>query len=182
MRFLIIFFIFNTFIVNAQEDPWLNYMTPSVIHTELKRYEGNFNLTIIPVVPEGQEKMEFAIESSIEMILGGRFLEIRQKGDMMAMPFEGITLIGYNNASNIYESISYTNFGTGMSILKGKIKTSDKTIELSGEMVNPIDKSIIKNIQIIRFVDQNEFRILSFDQTGLQEKQLTQEYVFRRKK
>ncbi|NVK84500.1 MAG: DUF1579 family protein, partial [Cytophagia bacterium] len=71
--------------MNAQEkDPWSVYMTPTSIHELFSKYEGEFQMEI---EMNGLNE-PVLISSSHKMILGGRFLELKQKGKMMGMDYE----------------------------------------------------------------------------------------------
>jgi hypothetical protein len=47
------------------------------------------------------------------MILGGRYQQSMIKGNMMGMPFEGMGLLGYDNAQKLFYSTWVDNMGTG---------------------------------------------------------------------
>ncbi len=59
-----------------------------------------------------------------EMILGGRYQQSTHKSMMMGMPTEGISLMGYDNATDEFTAIWIDNIGTGTSVTKAK---PDKT-------------------------------------------------------
>lgn len=66
--------------MNAQnQDPWDEYMTPSSIHTILAQYTGSFKMEITMSMGEGKEPSIITVNSKHTMLLGGRFLEMKQK-------------------------------------------------------------------------------------------------------
>lgn len=83
--FAFIFSLLNYHHVAAQQnmDPWTAYMTPTDIHDKMGQYAGEFLMEITMSRGEGNPTMIISIPSTNQMILGGRFLELKQKGDMM---------------------------------------------------------------------------------------------------
>ena len=108
--------ICNTTIAQTQEEmqKWMEYMTPSDVHKMLARQDGEWSETITmwmdPKAPE--QKMETSGVS--KMILGGRYQESKHTGNMMGQPFEGISVLGWDNAKKIFINSWIDNFGTGM--------------------------------------------------------------------
>ena len=86
---LILTLLFNCTNLNAQDkDPWGEYMTPSNVHTLLAQYTGSFKMEITMSMGEGKEPTIITVNSEHIMLLGGRFLEMKQKGTMMGMDYQ----------------------------------------------------------------------------------------------
>jgi len=71
-----------------------------------------------------------------EMIMGGRYLSTKWSGDMMGMPFEGISTLGFDNARKLYVSTWIDNMGTGIMNMEGTLDAATNTITFNGKMVN----------------------------------------------
>lgn len=161
--------------MNAQEnDPWTVYMTPTSIHELFSKYEGEFQMEI---EMNGLNE-PVLISSSNKMILGGRFLELKQKGKMMGMDYESIYTIGYNTIDRTISMTTITNMGTGTLALEGKWNENTKTATLYGKLTNPTSKQYINVRQTIEFIDDNTILIQSFDQEEDKPEKKTVEYKF----
>lgn len=53
------------------------------------------------------------------MILGGRYQQSMHTGSFNGMPFEGISLVGYDNTKKVFMSSWADNMGTGSMYMEG---------------------------------------------------------------
>ncbi|NVJ45796.1 MAG: DUF1579 family protein [Cytophagia bacterium] len=174
-KLTLILLIIQSFTMNAQEkDPWSVYMTPTSIHELFSKYEGEFQMEI---EMNGLNE-PVLISSSHKMILGGRFLELKQKGKMMGMDYESIYTIGYNTIDSTISMTTITNMGTGTLALQGEWNENTKTATLYGKLTNPVSKQSINVRQTLEFIDDNTIIIQSFDQEEDKPEKKTVEYKF----
>ena len=82
------------------------------------------------------QKMEGTTKN--EMIMGGRYLKSTHSGIMMGMPFEGMSLEGYDNAKKEFTIFWIDNLGTGISISTGKYDKETGTITYIGNVYDPM--------------------------------------------
>ena len=179
MKFLVTFALltFNLTCMKSQTpDPWIEYMTPSGVHELLSTYSGAFYMEVTMM---GQEPIK--IESQNEMILGGRFLTMAQKGTMMGMVYESQFTIGYNTIDHTLSMTTLTNMGTGTLYLTGKASEQDGTFTLFGSLTNPVSKQQTRVRQTITFPDKDTLLIESYDQEGDDPEKMTVSYTFIRK-
>ncbi|WP_432709186.1 DUF1579 family protein [Pedobacter sp.] len=170
---------FNT--VQAQQtDPWVAYMTPNEVHRMLSEYTGNFDVEISMWATEGKAPVKVKVAANNQMILGGRFLEVRQSGIMMDMDYQSITILGYNTSGKKMDLTSVTNMGTGILFLSGAWNPSTKIATLSGQMNSPDGGKTIRIIQVLRFIDKNTLVIQNIDQADGQKPRKTIEYKMTR--
>jgi hypothetical protein len=104
---------------NTAMEEWQKYMNPGEAHQKMEYFVGDWKLVNTswmmgpdqPMVSEGTMKAE--------MILGGRYLRSRTEGEMMGMPFEGISISGYDNVTKEWFNLWLDNMGTGVMISRG---------------------------------------------------------------
>lgn len=174
---LVVILIFNFTYMSAQsQDPWTEYMTPSDVHNLLAQYTGTFKMEITMAMGEGKEPSIVTLESEHFMLLGGRFLEMKQKGTLMGMDYQSILTMGFNNTDKTFALITITNMGTGTLSLYGKWDEISKSATLFGDLTNPVTKNIINVKQIVSFVDKDTLLIESFDKEGDKPEKKTIEY------
>ncbi len=161
-------------------DPWTRYMTPGEVHEFLSDYKGNWQQTSHFWMAAGQKPQTFLISASAEMLLGGRFLQIKQNGLLAGMPYEGTLLLGFNTTSEEFTCVQTSNFGTGSLVLSGRWTEPFKSIEMHGEMKNPETQVAVKVRQKIIFSDKDHFRIENYDRQDGSAEFKSAEYIFSR--
>ena len=116
---------------------WETYMTPSDAHKIMAAWNGNWNGDVTmwqaPDAPAQTSKST----TVNKMILGGRYQEAIHTGNMMGMPFEGRSMMGYDNAKKVFTNTWVDNMGTGTMIMEGPWDETSKTITLTGTGVDP---------------------------------------------
>ncbi len=116
---------------------WEAYMTPGDVHKMMASWDGSWNgdvsMTMVPGAPEEKSKST-AIN---KMVMGGRYQVSNHSGNMMGMPFEGMSITSYDNAKKVFTSIWIDNMGTGVMKMEGPWDEATKTMTLKGKMVEP---------------------------------------------
>lgn len=158
------------------QDPWVEYMTPSGIHALFTRYTGDFKMEMSM---GGAEPITVNAEHT--MLLGGRFLEMKQHGTVMGMDYQSRMTLGYNTTDKKMALTTITNMGTGTLSLLGDWDEKTKSAILSGQLTNPVTKKTIHVKQVVTFVDTDTILIESYDREGDQPEKKTVEYKIIRK-
>jgi hypothetical protein len=175
--------ILSLTILKAQNlDPWTEYASPTNFHKLLSTYSGSFNLEITMYQEEGKAPVMDKAESYQSMLLGERFLEMKQFGTMLKMDFLAITTIGFNNSDQKITLTSINNLSTGTLTLTGNWDEKANSATLFGQQTNPVTKKVIKVKQVITFVDANTILIESFDQDSKKPFSKTMQYKYTRNK
>ncbi len=174
--FLLILIINSTIMSAQSNDPWGEYMTPSSIHSLFSEYTGSFKMEITMAMGEGNEPSIITVNSEHIMLLGGRFLEMKQHGSMMGMDYQSIFTLGFNNTDKKMALTTITNMGTGTLSLFGEWNEKTKTANLFGQLTNPVTKGVINVRQTVAFIDENTILIESYDQEGDKPEKKTVQY------
>lgn len=165
-----------------EADPWTTYMNPGKVHKLLEQYTGSFTAEISMWMSSDTKPEVVTIQSAHTLLLGGRFLEMKQTGNMMGMVYEGITTLGFNTSDQSMSMVTLTNMGTGTLTLTGPWNETKKTATLTGTMTDPVSKKLIKVKQIISFQDANTIVIENFDQIADKPERKSIQYKFTRSK
>jgi hypothetical protein len=131
------------------------YMTPGEVHQMMAKSAGNWTSASTMWAQAGAQPMNSVYETKNEMILGGRYLKGTNSGMMMGMPFEGISVTGYDNAKKVFVSSWIDNFGTGMIYMEGTWDNDTKSIHYTGKIVDPLSGKDAPMREVLRFVDEN---------------------------
>jgi len=139
--FVLAFISSGVNVLFSQDDQmkkWMEYMTPGDVHKNMAKSAGTLKSHSKMWMAPGSEATETDGTVTGEMILGGRYLLMKHSSTVMGMPFEGMSLDGYDNATKMYNSVWVDNMGTGIMYMTGKMNETTKTIEYSGKMVDPM--------------------------------------------
>ncbi|RYD72488.1 MAG: DUF1579 domain-containing protein [Sphingobacteriales bacterium] len=134
---------------------WMAYSTPGDMHKMMAGWDGTWDCDISTWhAPETEPQLTKG-KAVNKMKLGGRYQESFHTGDMMGMPFEGISVMGYDNAKKKFISTWVDNVGTGVMMLEGTWDAASKTLTSAGKCVDPsagTDKEMSVR-QILKVVD-----------------------------
>ena len=153
--------------LHAQTDDemkaWQNYMTPGEPHQMLAKASGEWTQEITMWMDPGTAPTKTTTTAIYEMIMGGRYQVSKTTGDMMGMPFEGMSITGYDNSKKLYSTTWIDNFGTGIMLLEGPWDEANKTIDMKGKGLDPTTGKEILMRQVIKFIGNDTQEIAMYD-------------------
>ena len=115
------------------------------------------------------------------MIYDGRYLVQDITGDFMGMPFEGMSIVGYDNTTKEYVGAFVCNMATGIMVSKGK-ESPDGTITFTGECVNPMGQKESFR-EVMTFKDKDTVESVMYMKTPkFPEEVKSMEWTYSRKK
>lgn len=141
---------------------WQAYMTPGDMQKMLAKADGNWNGDITMWMSPDAPPTKSKGTCTNKMILGGRYQESISKGAFEGMPFEGRSIIGYDNLKKVFVSCWIDNMGTGMMNLEGKWDEATKTISFTGMMVDPMSGADTKVHENFTWIDNNKQKLEMF--------------------
>lgn len=139
--------------INAK---WMSYMTPGQEHEMLNSQSGSWSEEISIWSHEGAEAMLSSAKVQIEMILEGRYQQSTHIGEFAGMPFHGIGLVAFDNASKKYYSSWVDNMSTGLLYTTGAMDPKTKGLVFVGEMPDFITGKMTKVREIITQTSDSE--------------------------
>ena len=149
--FTVIVFTGNTYSQDDNMKKWMDYMTPGDMQKMLSKGVGTWNMKTSWWMAPGAEPMLSEATAVSEMILGGRYLQSKVSGSMMGMPFDGISIEGYDNAAKLFVNTWIDNMGTGMMNMTGTWDETAKQIKYTGKMVDPISGTWVDVRQVVTY-------------------------------
>ena len=147
----------------AQMKAWVDYATPGNAHKMMADEVGTWNCDMTFWMEPNGKPEKATSTAHIKMVLGGRYQEANYSGTMMGQPFEGKSTLAYNNASKEYTTTFIDNMGTGMMVAIGKYDEATKSMELKGDMVNPVNGKKTPYREIYTIVDTKTRKMEMFD-------------------
>lgn len=121
---------------------WTAYMTPSAEHAKMAEEAGTWNVAGKMWMAPDAPPVEMGGTSTIRMTFDGRYQiqeyasEFPMGEGLPPMPFQGMGLTGYDNATHEFTSVWIDSMGTGTMITKGRREPSGELVT-RGEMVMP---------------------------------------------
>ncbi len=123
---------------------WMAYMTPGKEHEMLSSQSGSWSEEITIWSHAGAEPMMSDAKVKIEMILEGRYQQSTHTGEFAGMPFNGIGLVAFDNASKKYYSSWVDNMSTGLLFSTGTVDPKSKGLVFLGEQPDFITGKMMK--------------------------------------
>ncbi len=165
--------------MTKEQKAWMEYMTPSDGHKMLGESTGEWNVKTTFWMYAGAEPTVEEGKANYELILGGRYLLMKQTGVSMGMPFEGMGIMGYDNAKQEYFSTWVDNMSTGIAMSKGKYNEETNSIEMTGSMYDPMTKKDVDYRIVSSFIDENSHKMEMYSKTpdGTEYKSFVMEYT-----
>jgi hypothetical protein len=115
------------------------------------------------------------------MILGGRYLQMKYRGDSMGMSFEGIGITAFDNHLKIFHSTWIDSMGTGIFISKGKPGT-EKMREETGVADDPLGGGKVQMRTVFTIISKDRYKMEMFNRVASSPEFKSMEMIFTRKK
>lgn len=163
---------------------WMEFATPGEMQKMLATSNGTWIGETTTWMENGAKPVTSKSEATNKMIFDGRYQISEHKGNFMGMPFEGMSIVGYDNAKKKFVSTWIDNMGTGIMHSEGDWDASKKIIEFKGKMTDPTRPGKDCDIrEVYTFIDENNHTLEMYGpdaKTGKEFK--TMEIKFVRKK
>lgn len=165
----------------AMMKAWNDYMTPGEPHKLLAaqngKWEGKVTMWMSPDAPPTESKGTVVNR----MVLGGRYQEGKFTGNFNGMPFEGQSIVGYDNTKKVFVSTWIDNMGTGIMTVEGPWDAASKSITFTGEMIDPMTGKKCKLREIMTFVDDKTQKMEMYNTMAGTKEYKSMEIVYTRK-
>lgn len=166
---------------DAMMAKWKEYSTPNENHKLLDFFLGKWDYTVKWWMSPDAKPEESKGNGEVKWIMGGRFLEQSVQGTSMNQPFNGMGILGYDNAEKEYKSVWIDNMGTGMMVGSGTYDPSTKTFTDKGTFSCPTQsEKSYKSVTTIINKDKYSYEMYTADSDGKEFRNM--EIIFTRKK
>ncbi len=164
----------------AMAKAWEAYMTPGDVHKMLAKSNGTWEGDVTVWMDPSKPPMKSKSTAVNKMIFGGKYQQSNHTGNMMGMPFEGMSLLAFDNAKKVLVSTWIDNMGTGMMTMEGTWDSTTHTANLKGKMVEPTTGKDIDCREVFTMIDDNNQKLEMFCTQGGKEMK-TMEILYKRK-
>ena len=125
-------------------------------HKALKYFAGRWRVEGKMWAAPGAPPTESVNSNEGEMILGGRYVRLTYRGEMMGQPFEGLQISGYDNIAKAYTTFWIDNSSTSFYLLKGTYDAAKKTYTFTGRWADPVGGDTPVRM-VIKIVSPDEY-------------------------
>ena len=172
----------NLYAQNPDEmKAYQDFMTPGAMHKWLAKFNGTWEAEITSYMnPASHDKSKAT--NVMKSIMNGLYQSGEYAGNMMGMPFQGHSIMGYDNAKKMFVSTWVDNMGSGIIYLTGTYDEATKTLNLKGKQTNPMNGKDAGIRETMKIIDDNTY-ILEMYGDGPDGKEIKyMEGTFKRKK
>ncbi len=130
----------------------MDYGTLGKMHEMMASWNGTWNAETTIWEYEGASPQKSSGTAVNSMILGGRYQSSKHNGNMMGMPFEGLSTMGYDNATKQFVSTWIDSWSTGIMTMAGTWDEAAKTLTLTGTMpdiARPGKETFMKQVSTV---------------------------------
>lgn len=140
----------------AMAKAWQDFMTPGEMHKWMASHEGTWEAQVTSFMPGAEPSTSKATEV-VKMVMNGLYQEGNLSGTMMGMPFNGKSIMAYDNAKKQFAVTWIDNLGSGLMIMTGQYNAATKTMNLNGTQTDPITGKDSKVRQEQKFIDDDNY-------------------------
>ena len=134
---------------------WMAYATLGEPHKMLAKSNGTWNGDVTMWMASDAPPMTSKMTMINKMIMDGRYQVSEAKGNMMGMPFNGMSTTGYDNHKKVYMSTWIDNMGTGVMKMEGPWDEATKSTTLTGKMMDPSTGRECDFKEVYKIIDDN---------------------------
>jgi hypothetical protein len=107
--------------------------TPGPAHKALEALVGSWKAEVKCWMEPGAAPQVSQATAKNSWILDGHFLQEEFHGEMMGKPFSGLSLMGYDNTKQTFNSVWVSDMQTSMFTSEGRGESGNKVITLEGK-------------------------------------------------
>ncbi|MFZ1528914.1 MAG: DUF1579 domain-containing protein [Ferruginibacter sp.] len=161
---------------------WMEFSSPAEMHKWMEGMNGTWEGVVLtwmdPSAPPSKEKATNVQTSA----MGGRYFIGNFSSNMMGMPFEGMSIMGYDNGRKVFVSTWIDNMGTGIIKMEGTYDEESKTLRLKGKQTDPITHKETDIREEMKMTDNDNY-VMTMYGAGMDGKEMKfMEGTFTRKK
>ncbi|HMK25142.1 MAG TPA: DUF1579 domain-containing protein [Chitinophagaceae bacterium] len=133
---------------------WKENMTIGDQHKMLAKSAGTWTGDMTMWMADGDAPQKMPTTTETKVIYGGLYVQSTHTGTMMGMPFEGMSVMGYDNMKKEFFSTWIDNMGSGIMVSTGQWDEASKKLTLTAttKCMNGQDATIR---EVFTMIDDN---------------------------
>ena len=134
---------------------WMAYATLGEPHKMLAKSNGTWIGAVTMWMNPDSLPSTSTMTMVNKMVMDGRYQVSEAKGNMMGMPFHGMSTTGYDNHKKVFMSTWIDNMGTGVMKMEGPWDEATKSLTLTGKMIDPSTGRECEFKEVYKIIDDN---------------------------
>ena len=134
---------------------WQEYMTPGPMHQLMGSsngtWSGEMKMWMTPDAPPSTQQ----VSATFRPVYNGLYQEGVHTGNFGGMPFEGRSIMGYDNSLKKFVSQWYDNMGSGFMTMEGTYDSTSKTFNFTGHTTNFVTGKPCNIRETVQIIDSN---------------------------
>ena len=160
---------------------WQDFATPGDMHKWMASHEGTWEAEITSYM-SGPEPSKSKATEVVKMIMNGLYQEGTLSSTMMDMPFQGRSILAYDNAKKQFVLTWIDNLGSGILMMTGQYDAPTKTLNFNGTQTDPATGKDSKVRQEQKFLDDDTYVLTMFGDGADGKEAKFMDGTFKRKK
>ncbi len=136
----------------------MKYAMPVAEHNYLKKYIGSWDVDITIWLQPGVPPVDSKGTMQGKTIFGGRYAQCDFQGTMMAMPFTGLQIVGFDRYQKKYVTLWIDDMSTHFSMSGGGLDFAGKVLTETGVWPDPATGGTRKIKAVTTWVSDAKFR------------------------
>lgn len=137
-------------------------MTPGDMHKWMARTSGTWTADVNSYTADVAVPITSTATSTYKMLYNGLYQVNEFKGTMNGVPYEGQSILAYDNGKKQFVNIVLDNSGSGIGYYTGTYDDKTKVLTLRGNQFDPLTQKDIPVRQEIRFLNDDAQTITFF--------------------
>jgi Protein of unknown function (DUF1579) len=133
----------------------MEYGTPTDVHKMMAKWDGNWDGEVKFWMDPAAPPSVMNVKTVNKMVMNGLYQQATSTGSFSGMPFNGVSMLGYDNHRKVFTTTWVDNMSSGMMILEGTWDDATKSINLKGKMTDPMTRQQMDIREVMKIVDDN---------------------------
>ncbi len=137
-------------------DAWTRAGMKGAAHEQLAAFAGEWDAKVLMWMDPSAPPQESTATESAALVYDGKYVQSRFNGTYRGKPFEGTSVMGYDNLRGRYTSIWFDSMATGIFMSMGAYDPATSTYTLFGTMADPMKPTELTPVRVtIRMIDDD---------------------------
>ena len=147
-------------------EAWSAISQPGGSHELLDAFIGDWDVEVVSWRDPKANPERSKAHSSSTWILGYRYVREKYKSLEFGPRYEGLGFLGYDAGAKLFVSVWMDSLNTSIATSKGLFNPVTSTLELRGEIYDPLLGRTKETATFIRFLSKDSYEVSMIDRTA----------------
>lgn len=147
-------------------EEWAAISRPGSHHEFLDTFVGEWDVDVVSWRDPKANPERSKARSSSTWILGYRYVREKYRSLERGPRYEGLGFLGYDAGANLFSSVWMDSLNTSIATSKGLLNPTTATLELRGEIYDPLLGRTKETKTFIRILSKDTYEVSMIDRTA----------------